>query len=282
MLCKKSRDKAAYLVSTLGAPEDLGNLTKSLFKRRIRILKEKLIKLLQRMHLLEIIGCEHSLKLPDLLLVELIMTYLILLGKINGVSTLEDKPSVVILGVKDVHRRRADEGRNEDVLGIAVNLLGSADLLNPSLAHNHDLGRHCHSLCLVVSYVDGGSADLLVNSYDLRTHLHSELCIKVGKRLIHQEELGISYDRTAESNTLHLTARKLLGSSVKIRTEVKNLSRLKDSGSDLLIAHLNVMILNLAVLYKAVFTIDFVSLGRKLCLFLLDLCLSGILNIRKA
>ena len=67
------------------------------------------------------------------------------------------------------------------------------NLLHPTLTHNNDLGSHSHSFCLVMGYVNRGCTNLLVNSYDLTTHLNSELGIKIGERLIHQEELCISY-----------------------------------------------------------------------------------------
>ena len=41
---------------------------------------------------------------------------------------------------------------------------------------------------------------------DLDTHLYTELCIEVGERLIHEEYLRITHDRTSHGNTLSLTA----------------------------------------------------------------------------
>jgi len=54
-------------------------------------------------------------------------------------------------------------------------------------------------------------AHLLVHLLDLGAHLHAQLGVEVGERLVEQEHLGIAHDGTAHSDALALAARELLG-----------------------------------------------------------------------
>jgi hypothetical protein len=60
------------------------------------------------------------------------------------------------LGRHQVHRRRADERRDESVRGSGVHLLGGPDLLEHACAHHGDPITHRHRLDLVVRHVDRG------------------------------------------------------------------------------------------------------------------------------
>ena len=71
--------------------------------------------------------------------------------------------------------------------------------------------------------VDNGGAQSLMQLGNLNTHLHTQLCIQVGERLIHQEYLGITHNSTAHGNTLSLTAGQSLRFTLKERSQVKNL-----------------------------------------------------------
>ena len=46
---------------------------------------------------------------------------------------------------------------------------------------------------------------------DLGTHLNAQLSVQVGQRFVHQEDLGLTNDSTAQSNTLALTTGQSLG-----------------------------------------------------------------------
>jgi len=54
----------------------------------------------------------------------------------------------------EVHRRRAYEASNKLVDWIIVEVQGRANLLDNSILHDDNLVAHCHSLYLVMSYVD--------------------------------------------------------------------------------------------------------------------------------
>ena len=93
-------------------------------------------------------------------------------------------------------------------------LLRGGDLLNDAVLHDHDTVTEGHSLGLVVSDVDERALDLVAQLDELGTHLVAQLGVQVGQRLVHQEDLRITHDGAADSDTLALAARKRLGLTV--------------------------------------------------------------------
>ena len=106
---------------------------------------------------------------------------------------------------------------------LVIQVLRSIYLLDNAVLHNYDSGTQCHSLGLVMCYIDDGGAQSLMQLSDLDTHLYTQLSIQVGQRLVHQEYLRITNDSTSHSNTLSLTTGQSL------RLTIKQLSR--DPGS---------------------------------------------------
>ena len=113
------------------------------------------------------------------------------------------------LGLDHVDRRRADEAGDELVHGVVVEHLGRVHLLEVALLHHGDAVAHRHRLHLVVRDVDRRRADLALDARDLGAHLHAQLRVQVGERLVHQEGLRLAHDRAAQGNALALPARKL-------------------------------------------------------------------------
>ena len=64
----------------------------------------------------------------------------------------------------EVHRRRADEGRDEEVDRARVERLRRVDLLHPAVAHHGDALAERHRLDLVVRDVDGRRAEARVQA----------------------------------------------------------------------------------------------------------------------
>ena len=112
--------------------------------------------------------------------------------------------------VDEIHRRRADEARDELVGGLAVNLQRGADLLNPAVAHDHDAVAERHGLDLVVGHEHGRGRNLRMEALDLDAHLGAQLGIQVRQRLVEQEHLRIAHDAPAERHPLLLAAGQLL------------------------------------------------------------------------
>src|SRR5205085_1946378 len=99
------------------------------------------------------------------------------------------------LRLDEVHRRAADEARDEEVLRVAVELLGRVHLLELALAHDGDVVAHRHRLGLIVRDVDRGRPELALDAPDLGAHLDAQLRVEVRERLVHQEDLRFTHDR---------------------------------------------------------------------------------------
>ncbi len=79
------------------------------------------------------------------------------------------------VGLDEVHRRRADERGDEDVLGLVVELLRGVDLLHLTVAHDGNPLAERHRLDLVVRDVDGRRAESLVQLLERRAHADAQL-----------------------------------------------------------------------------------------------------------
>ena len=133
----------------------------------------------------------------------------------------------------DVHRRGADEASDEDVGRTIVQLGRGADLLQDTELDNGDAVTHGQSFGLIVGHVQGGDTQLALQSSDLGTGLHAELGIKVGQRLIHEEDLRLTDDCTTHSHTLTLTTGQSLRLTIKVLGQVEDLSGLLDALANL-------------------------------------------------
>ena len=124
----------------------------------------------------------------------------------------------------EIHRRRADEAGDEARARRVVELVRRTDLLDHAVVHDdHAIGER-HRLDLVVGDVDGRGAHLLVHPLDLDAHLHAQLRVEVGQRLVEQEHFWIAHDRAAHGDALALPAGELL------RLAVEQLGDVEDAG----------------------------------------------------
>src|SRR5262249_54019341 len=108
----------------------------------------------------------------------------------------------------------ADKGGDEGRCGRAIQVLGRADLLNPTLVKNRNTIRHRERFLLVVCYIDDTYTDLPMYSFDLRLHLLAEILVESTKRLIHENEIWAKYECPSQCNTLLLPARQLIRMSI--------------------------------------------------------------------
>ena len=95
-----------------------------------------------------------------------------------------------------------------------------------------------HRLGLVVRHVHRGDPELALQCVDLGAHLHTQLRVQVGERLVHQEHLRVADDRAAHGDALALAAGKLLGLAVEVVEEADGAGGLLDSPARLLLRHL--------------------------------------------
>src|SRR5690606_22305317 len=138
----------------------------------------------------------------------------------------------------EVHRRRADEAGDEAGLRMMVELVRRADLLDDAAVHDHHAIGQSHRLDLVVGDVDRRRLDLLVNLLDLGAHLHAQLGVEVGQRLVEQEDLRMADDGPAHSDALALAAGELLRASIQQLVDAEDRGRLLDPLTNLLFREL--------------------------------------------
>ena len=141
--------------------------------------------------------------------------------------------------IKEVHLRRSDESCREQVRRLVVQILRRIDLLHNTILHDDDSGTKGHSLRLVMRDIDDGCTQSLMQLGDLGSHLDTKLCIQVGERLIHQEDLRVTDNCTSHCDTLSLSAGKSLRLSVKQLLKVKDLCSISDLSVDLILRHLS-------------------------------------------
>ena len=142
-----------------------------------------------------------------------------------------DKELIALAGelrVEEVHLRRADEARDEEVAGVIEHFLRSADLLDIAVAHDDDTVAEGHGLGLVVGDVYESGVYAFTQLDDFSAHLVAELRVEVGERLVHEEDGGIAHDGAADGDTLALTAGERLGLAVEILGDVEYLRGLAD------------------------------------------------------
>ena len=144
-------------------------------------------------------------------------------------------PVAVELRRHEVHRRRADETRHEQVRGLVVELRGRADLLQRAGPHDRDAVAQRHGLGLVVGDVDGRGAEPRLQPRHLGPHLDPQLRVEVRQRLVHQEGGGVTHDRAAHRHALALTSREVRGLAIEVLGQVEGPRGLLDLLVDLLL-----------------------------------------------
>ena len=77
-----------------------------------------------------------------------------------------------------------------------------------------------------------------MQAQDLGARLHAQLCVKVGKWLVHQEDGRLADDRAPEGNALALAAGELLRLAGEELGEVEDRCRLVDAALDLALLNL--------------------------------------------
>ena len=80
-----------------------------------------------------------------------------------------------------------------------------------AVLHNGDTVADGHCLFLIVGDVHGGDANALLGVADDAAHLDTELCVQIGKRLVHQQHIRRDDQCASQCDTLLLTAGKLVG-----------------------------------------------------------------------
>ena len=109
--------------------------------------------------------------------------------------------------LEPVHR--ADKRRHEQGRRAGVDLLRRVHLLEHTGIHHRDAVGDRHRLFLVVGHEHGGDADAALDGRQLGAHVDAQLRVKVGERLVQQQDARLEHQRSGQRDALLLTARKL-------------------------------------------------------------------------
>ena len=103
-------------------------------------------------------------------------------------------------------------------------LLRRTDLLDKSIPHDNDAVAQRHSFRLVVGDVDERRINAMTQVNNFCAHLVTQLCVKVGKWLIHQKHLRIPNDGASDGNALTLASGESLLVSGPNKSEISRMS----------------------------------------------------------
>ena len=154
---------------------------------------------------------------------------LLLFRQMHTRSSKGDKVALIVLvqaRIKEVHLGRADEARHEKVGRMVEHLLRRPDLLDKAVFHDDDAVPKRHGFGLVMGNIDESRVNALAEFDDFGAHLVPELCIQIGKRLIHQEHLRVTHNGAPDRNALPLAARKRFRLAIQILGDIQNFCRL--------------------------------------------------------
>ena len=127
---------------------------------------------------------------------------------------------------QEVHRRRPDEARHEQVLRVLVQVGRRVDLLDEPRAHDRHPVTEGHRLGLIVRHVDHRGPQALLDPRHLRAHLHAQLRVQVRQRLVHQERLRVAHDRAAHRHPLALTTGQIRRLALQMLLQIQDPGRL--------------------------------------------------------
>ena len=118
-------------------------------------------------------------------------------------------PHLVILDPDRERARFADEGEDEGRVGLVVDLVRGADLLDLALAHHHDAVGKLKRLFLVMGDEDSSVPGLVVDFAEPTPEVAAHLGIERAERLVQQQHARLDGKRAGKGDALALTAGKL-------------------------------------------------------------------------
>src|SRR5947208_7159150 len=101
-----------------------------------------------------------------------------------------------------VHRRGAEKSGDEGIRGVVVDFGRGTELVDNALVEYQDAVAHRHGFHLIVRDVDRGSADAAVKALELLARGGAQFGVKVGERLVEQEDGRLADDRAGERDPL--------------------------------------------------------------------------------
>src|SRR5262249_5335310 len=123
----------------------------------------------------------------------------------------------------NIHRRRADKGRDKKVGRILIDFGWRSHLANPAMVDNRDTVAHAHRLDLVVGHVDGGEANALLKIPDFLASRGTQFGVEIGQRLVEQKRSRLADECARKRHALALTARELAWPPVEKMADAEQL-----------------------------------------------------------
>ena len=122
---------------------------------------------------------------------------------------------------RELHRRtvqhfprnkilKADKSCYKFRFRLSIDFFRRTILFNNPVIHHGNLIGDGEALLLVVRHEKGGNLKLLLNAFDFKPHLHTELCIQIAQRFIQKQKLRFNDQRPRQGNSLSLSAGQLL------------------------------------------------------------------------
>ncbi|MNX73660.1 hypothetical protein D3C86_1050670 [compost metagenome] len=136
---------------------------------------------------------------------------------------------------EEVHLRRADEARHEEIGRAVIEIERHAELFELAGAQNGDLVGHGHGFHLIMRHIDHGIAETPVQAGNLAAHVDAQFRIEVGKRLIEKEHARLAHDGAANGDALALTAGQILRTTLQKLVDLQHLGHLVDLFNDVLL-----------------------------------------------
>ena len=118
--------------------------------------------------------------------------------------------------------------------GLAIDVLGLAQLLDASRLHHGDAVGDGQRLLLVVRDVDGGDLQALLQVADLAAHVDPQPGIEVGQRLVEQQHFRADDQGARNGDALQLAAGELVRPALAVALQPHEGERARDALGDLL------------------------------------------------
>ena len=132
-----------------------------------------------------------------------------------------------------VHRRLADELRDEEVRRMLVELVRRRQLLQDAGVHHGDAVGHRHGLGLVVGDQHAGDAGVLLEPLDLGAELHLVVAVEMAQRLVEEDDRRLPHQRAPDGDPLLRPAAELAHADVRQRVEPEERQHVVDRAPDL-------------------------------------------------
>ena len=138
-----------------------------------------------------------------------------------------------IAAAQQVHAGLSDEGRNEGVRRVLVEVFRIAQLLHCAGAQHGDPVGDRERVELIVGHHDHGGAEFSLEPPNLASHRLSQTGVEVADRLVEQVQVRLLHDRAADRHPLLFPSGNRLDSPIEERFDAEQTRDAFDALGDL-------------------------------------------------